>query len=180
MNPILKRFAQYSSFHKYEYRDVSKPEQSFTEQLSNFKKIFIKWTFKTSYMKDLKSLKEKSPLEVPRATTLKRNYLFYKFSEVMMLGYCVHSFYWHYQKGYFHSGSKLAEIYIVGKITGTLFLLSALSFFLLKKSSDPAMYEFFSKKEAEWDRIAESKQKENEYIQEFVEVREKKQRWGKD
>jgi hypothetical protein len=177
MNPILKRFAQYSSFHKYEYRDVSKPDQSLSEQFSNFKKIFFKWTFKTSYIKDLKSLKDKSPLDLPGASTLKFNYFFYKLSEVSMLGYCLYSFYWHFKQGYFHSGSRIAEIYIVGKISATLFVLSAVSFFILKKTSDRVMYEYFSVKEAEWDRNKQSKKKENEYISEYVEEHEKKHKW---
>ena len=90
-----------------------------------------------------------------------------------MAGYCVHSFVWHFRKGYFHTGSKLTEAYIIGKILITLFTLNMCSFFVLKKSSDSIMFEYFNRKEDEWDKMVESKARENEYIKDYVANKDK-------
>jgi hypothetical protein len=173
-NPFLKKFAEYASFKKYEYREVSKPNQSISERFTNFKKIFLDWSFKTTYLKDIKYLNEKCLPDVYKSKKLYKYYLLYRFSELAMGIYCIKSIMWHYKKGYFNTSSKLTEFYIVGKIIFVLFTISAVSFFALKTSSDSILYEYYSLKENEWDKMIDNKKEENEYIMEYVAQKEKK------
>jgi hypothetical protein len=170
MNPILKKFADHASFIKYEYREVSKPNQSMVEKLKNFKIIFLNWKFKTTYMKDLKYLSNN--LSQVGNKKLKIYYRLFKLSEFMMGCYIIHSFYWHFKNGFFNTGSKLTELYIFGKITITICVFSAISFLFFKMICDPIMYDHFSKKEEEWDKSIELTNKNSEVVKNYVKKKE--------
>jgi hypothetical protein len=172
MNPILKKFSDFASFKKFEYREVSKPNQSVMEKLKNFKLIYFNWKFKTTYMKDLKYLA--NTLSQIGKQRLKNYHRIYKLSEIMIGCYIIHSFYWHYKNGFFNTGSKITELYIFGKITMTLCGLSVISFFLFKMICDPIMYEYFSKKEEEWDKSIELTNIRSEEVKEYVKNKEEK------
>ena len=171
MNPILKKFSVFTEFTKYEYRDISKPEQSFTEKIKSSWYIFSKWKYKTTYIKDLNSLTQKSSKEVPKWENLKYSLSLYKACEVLIGAYGIHSIYWHYKNKYFNSGRKLLEIYIITKIIFNIFFFNGINFFSLKTLSDPILYEYFSKKEEEWEENLNKRRTEIKDLQEDIEMR---------
>jgi hypothetical protein len=171
MNPILKKFSSFTEFTKYEYRDVSKPDQTITNKLKNFWFIYSNWKYKTTYIRDMISLTQKTSKEVPKWDKLKLSLTIYKLSDIFIGVYAVHSIFWHYKRNYFNSGRKLVELYIVTKIILNLFILNGFSFFSLKLISDPILYEYFSKKEEEWEENLKKKNQEIKDMREEIEMK---------
>jgi len=171
MNPILKKFSSFTEFTKYEYRDVSNPNQTITKKIKNFWVIYSNWKYKTTYIRDMNSLTQKTSKEIPKWENLKLFLTIYKLSDLILGVYAAHSIFWHYKRNYFNSGRKLVELYIVTKIILNLFIMNGFSFFTLKMISDPIMYEYFSKKEEEWEENLKKKNQENKMMREEIEIK---------
>lgn len=166
MHPIYGKFQRFQNFKKYSYTDISRPDQSLKEELKNFATIYYNSNYRTTYVRDLKNLKEKPSSEVSKARKLQKYYRMHQVTDILIVSYAAYSFFWHYKKGYFHIQTNkklpLIDLYILGKIVFNVIFFASASFFLLKKASDPIMYEYFQKKEKEWEENALRLAKEKE------------------
>ena len=169
MNPSIKSYAKFINFEKFEYRNISKPNQTISEKIKNFNFLFFDWKHKTKYMRDLKKIAQNKSFL--KENKLSYFYGAYKTSEYAIGIYCIHSIYWHFKKGFFHTFSILTESYIILKISFNVIFMSMISFFILKSLSDPFMFQEYSVKEEEWEKMAKDKEKENYMIHEFSEVK---------
>lgn len=166
-------FRKFVEFYKYDYRDVSDPNASLRERLKNFKLLYSKWSFKTTYLKDVKYLSTNPDIERGKRKKMSMFYQGYKLTDVLIGIYAVHSLYWHYKRNYFRTNKVALEIYIVTKIIFNIILLNSLQFFTMKTVCDPILYEHFTKKEEEWDRLYEIKKKEMGDISLYKKIRSK-------
>jgi hypothetical protein len=166
--PGLKEFAEYQ---KYSYREVSQPNQTFTQKLKNFKKIFFKSTYRTVYFKETKELISNAKVPLKDRNILKTNNKLYNIGEIGIGAYILLTFRWHYKNGYFHNTNNIIHFYIITKIISCVALMQFSLYFLYKELSDPVMYSYFSKKEEEWDKEIENKRSQLAYTRDYLEER---------
>ena len=155
---------KYKSYINFSYAEVSRPNQTFWEQINSVNKIYFNNMFRTQYFKDLKSLTIQNDLEEKDKQTLKIFYKVFKISDIIIFLYIPYSFVWHYNKKYFHKGSKFLEFYIVAKIFFNVFLLNYSCFVINKLYTDPISYKHFSKLEELLERKKEEKKLEYQEV----------------
>jgi hypothetical protein len=159
------------AFQKFEYSQISKPGQSFLEKIKYANKIFFKYSYKTTYVRDLTHLISNPEIQGGRRKILKRNKLFYDLLDIPIVIYGIHSIYWHNKHKYFLTGRKWIEVYIMGKIVFTMIALSYLKFFIFKEFSDPVLFEYYNVKEEEWEQKRLTMQNDRKYLHEIEKFR---------
>jgi hypothetical protein len=166
------KYDEFLAYQKFSYRLISKPTQTFIESLRNTKFLFINPSQKSSYFKDIKFLIANEEHNIEQRLKLKSYLKLYKFSDIIILLYGIHSLVWHYRNKFFNTGSKFVDLYIVGKVALNMVLLAYGSLFIFKYMTDPIMYDYFSKKEREWDELLLSKQQDSLFTQQRRSVKD--------
>jgi hypothetical protein len=157
----MKKYEEFTEFQKFSYRLISKPNQSLTEMFKFTNFLFTKPSQKSSYFKDIQFLIKNDKYNPEARKKLRFYYNIYRFTDIGIIAYAIHSLYWHYKHKFFNSGSKLLEVYIVGKVFINMVILAYSSLFVFKYLSDPIMHDYFSTKEREWDNNIVNKDAEN-------------------
>jgi hypothetical protein len=147
----MNTYDKFTDFQKFSYRVVCKPEQTLSQRLKNTFYLYTKSEQKSSYFKDVSFLLKCIEISPKIRIKLDRLYKLYKFSDVAIIAYGLHSLYWHYNKKFF-TGSNLIEAYIVCKVFLNICIFSFGAFFVFKNMTDSIMFDYFSLKENEWNQ----------------------------
>lgn len=156
---MTEKFSEFIEYQKFSYRIISKPDQTISEMFKNTYYLFSNKDQKSSYFRDINFLITCIEYDPNRRIKLNRIYKLYKFSDIAIVGYAIHSLYWHYKNKFF-TGAKFLEAYIIGKILLNVCLFSFGAFFVLKNRTDSTMYDYFKVKEDEWDKNFEKRSAE--------------------